>query len=99
MDVISIVIITIVSILMLPAVYVMFVKDRLEYRKAKKDIFEFVKSYKKRCTGSNRFVVSIETLQDSFREYETKIIHRVWLELIHERIIEIDPQDGVWCIR
>jgi hypothetical protein len=78
-------------------VYVFF--DKLEYRRAKKEVFAFVKSYKSRCTGNNRFEVTVASLQDSFREYDTNIINKVWLELIRERVIEQDPQDQVWCIR
>lgn len=79
--------------------YVYIVKDWMEYRQAKKEIFAFVKSYKPRCTGNNRFEVSAEILQDSFRGYNTIIISKVWLELVHERIIEQDKQDNTWCIR
>lgn len=70
-----------------------------KYEKVKREIFLFVKSYKRRCTGVNRFVVTVETLQDSFREYDTETINKVWLGLIKERIIEKDPQDGEWCVR
>lgn len=79
--------------------YVFIFKDVLEYKKAKVEIFAFVESYKKRCTDNNRFVVTVETLQDSFREYETKIIKKVWGELIDERLIVQDPLDQEWCIR
>lgn len=78
-------------------VYVL--EDWLTYRKAKGEIFAFVESYKKRCTGNNRFVVTVATLQDSFREYDTKVIEKVWHNLIDERRIVIDPQDNEWCIR
>ena len=32
------------------------------YRHAKDEIFNFVKSYKRRCTGNNRFVITVTTL-------------------------------------
>jgi transposase len=80
-------------------IYIFLIKDALDYRKAKKEIFPFVESYKKRCTGINRFVVTVETLQDSFREYNTPTINMVWLDLIKERVIEQDPQDGEWRVR
>lgn len=79
--------------------YIFTVKDIFEYRKAKTNIFAFVESHKRKCTGNNRFVVTVESLQDSFREYETKIIQKVWLDLISARLIERDPLDQVWCIR
>lgn len=79
--------------------YVFIVRDWYSYRQARKEIFEFVKSYKRRCTGNNRFVVTVETLQNSFRKYNTNVILNVWLELVNERVIEIDSQDGEWCIR
>jgi hypothetical protein len=69
------------------------------HREARKEIFAYVKAYKRRCTGNNRFVVTVPVLQDAFREYETETINKVWLELIRERIIEPDPQDGEWVIR
>lgn len=71
----------------------------LDYRKAKRDIIPFVESYKKRCTEVNRFVVTVESLQDSFREYNTETIKKVWLDLIEMKLIERDPTDGEWCIR
>lgn len=79
--------------------YIYIMRDILDYKDAKKDIFAFVESYKKRCTGNNRFLVTVESLQDSFREYDTKTINKVWLDLIKERVIEQDPQDDEWCIR
>ena len=79
--------------------YIYVVKNKMEYSKAREEIFIYVKSYKRRVTGSNRFEVSVEALQDVFREYETEIINKVWLELIKERVIEQDPNDNVWCVR
>lgn len=79
--------------------YVTVIRDWLDYRQARKEIFAFVKSYKRRCSGANRFVVTVETLQDSFRTYSTSIILNVWLELVKERVIEIDKEDQEWCIR
>ena len=79
--------------------YNMTLKDWIDYRRAKKEITAFVKSYKQKCTGNNRFVVTVETLQDSFREYNTSIILKVWLELVSEHVIVTDPEDQVWCIR
>lgn len=79
--------------------YIYYVKGALEYKKAKEEIVPWVRSYKWKCTGANRYIVTVETLQNSFLEYETTIIERVWLDLIHERLIELDPHDGVWCIK
>ena len=72
---------------------------KMAYVKAKAEIFSFVKSYKMRCTESNRFVVTVPELQNIFREYETEIIVGVWLELVKEHVIEQDLRDGEWCIR
>jgi hypothetical protein len=80
-------------------VYVFVLKDIFEYRKAKAEIFPYVESYKKKCVGVNRFVVTVPELQNIFREYETKIINRVWLDLIREHVIEKDPMDDEWCVR
>ena len=71
----------------------------MKYRKAKKEIFAFVKEHKTKCTGNNRFVVTEESLQFSFREYDKQIILNVWLDLINEHVIVMDPEDQVWCIR
>lgn len=79
--------------------YAYFGQYITDYRKAKRDIVPFVESYKRRCTGDNRFVVRVEDLQDSFREYNVEIIKKVWLDLIEMKLIEKDPVDGEWCIR
>jgi len=80
-------------------IYIHIIKPWLEYRRAKKEIVSFVISYKRRCTGNNRFIVTVESLQDSFRTYNVSVITEVWLDLVHERVIEMDPQDQEWCIR
>ena len=71
----------------------------IDYRKAKKEIIAYVKSYKRRCSSNNRFIVTVESLQDSFREYDVRTIEKVWLELIRLRLIEEDPKDNEWCVR
>lgn len=80
-------------------VYIYWWQDRAAYKQARQEIFMFVDLYKVRCRGNNRFVVTVATLQDSFREYDTKIIERVWQELVDERKIVTDPQDNEWCVR
>lgn len=80
-------------------VYWVWFRDTGTKSNAREDIFEYVKAYKRRCTGANRFVVTVETLQDSFREYETVVINAVWMELVKEHVIERDPEDGEWCVR
>ena len=92
-------IMAVLTIVGLGYTYIYVIKDWFEYRQAKRDIFDFVKSYKKRCNGANRFEVTVESLQDSFRIYNTTIITNVWLELIAERVIEQDPMDSLWCVR
>ena len=76
-----------------------YVVDWFAYRRARKDIFAFVESYKRKCTGNNRFIVTVESLQDSFREYNTNVITKVWLDLVHNHTIQTDPQDGEWVVR
>jgi hypothetical protein len=81
-------------------VYFYWLQDWLMYRKAKEEIFEYVHRYKGRCTGgSNRFLVNVEVLQGIFVEYDTETIHKVWLELVDQRIVEQDPLDHTWCVR
>jgi hypothetical protein len=80
-------------------IYVYSIRDWVDYRQARKEIFAFVKAHKQKCTGNNRFVVTVESLQYSFREYNTNIILNVWLDLINEHVIVSDPEDQVWCIR
>lgn len=80
-------------------VYMYFIKDWVDYRRAKIEIVSYIKMYKRRCTGNNRFIVTIETLQNAFREYDTLVIEKVWLELVHEKLIEQDIQDNTWCVR
>lgn len=81
------------------ALYMYYLKDWVDYRRAKIEIESYVKAYKRRCTGNNRFEVTVETLQDVFREYDTKVINRVWLELIDGKLVVQDPYDQTWCIR
>lgn len=80
-------------------IWCLWIGKWLEYRKAKSAIIPWVESYKKRCTAQNRFVVTVETLQDSFREFDTPTIERVWKILIDKRAIQQDPIDNEWCIR
>lgn len=73
---------------------------RIRYaRIAKEQIFSYVKSYKGRCTGANRFIVTPEVLQNVFLEYDIVLIEHVHQELINDRIIERDPTDQEWCVR
>ena len=90
---------TLVFSLLYYAIVVYLLQDWMAYRRAKKEIFAFVDSYKRKCTGNNRFVVTVSTLQDSFREYDTKVIEKVWQELVDNRKIVTDPQDQEWCVR
>jgi len=71
----------------------------LSYKHVERDIKDWVISYRKRCTDNNRFIVTVETLQNSFREYDTSQIEYAWASLVKERIIEQDPVDQEWCIR
>ena len=71
----------------------------IRYQKAKEEIFNYVRSYKGRCSGANRFLVTISDLQDAFREYDTPLIEKVFQELIKNRVIERDPMDQEWCVK
>lgn len=75
-----------------------FIKH-LRYRSAEREITEWVRGYKRRCTGNNRFIVTRETLQDSFREYDSNVIDHVFNKLIANNMIQQDPMDQEWCIR
>ena len=73
---------------------------RIRYKRiAKEQIFSYVKSYKGRCTGANRFIVTPKELQNIFLEYDIVLIEQVHQELINDRIIERDPTDQEWCVR
>jgi hypothetical protein len=89
----------IIWLILAVVVYGYWVKGWVDYRRARRDIFEYVKGYKRRCTGNNRFVVTVPILQNAFREYNTDVITKVWIELVKERVIEQDSQDNEWCIR
>ena len=80
-------------------IYIYWWSDKTEYKKAKKEIFEYVKARKSRCSGANRFVVTVPVLQEVFPEFETKIIDKVWQDLVSDRVIQQDPQDQEWCLR
>lgn len=79
-------------------IWTFLLKDWLDYRKARKEIFMFVNGYRRRVVGNNRFVVTVETLQNSFREYDTATVERVWEELVKKRVIYQDRMDNEWCI-
>lgn len=85
--------------LMLFAVFVGWYRKVRHYQVAKLKIFKYVKAYKGRCTGVNRFLVNEFELQNAFREYNIDIIEKVFQELIIHRVIERDPTDQEWCIR
>lgn len=72
---------------------------QIMFDKFYEEVKSYVEGYRRRCVGNNRFVVSLETLQDVFREYDTETIRKAWLRLIEDRIIEEDPVDGEWCIK
>lgn len=99
LSIIMIVVGVIGLVLVLIVIYVYFIKGESEYNKAKKEIIPFIESYRKRVSGNNRFVVTQESLQDSFREYDIETIKKVWMDLIEMKLIEKDVMDGEWCIR
>jgi len=70
-----------------------------DYKRARTEIFAYVDAYKRKCSGANRFIVTVEALQDAFREYDTPTINKVWLELVKERVIERDSDDNEWCLK
>ncbi len=70
-----------------------------QFYKAKKLIIPWLKNYREVCNGQNRFLVSVELLQDRFREFDTVTIEQVFDELITQGIVVRDPYDGEWCIR
>jgi len=88
------------SVIVVAFVYFYWLEKWFMYRKAKKEIFNYARKYKDRCTGgANRFVVTVDELQGIFIEYDTEVINKVWLDLIDQRIVEQDPLDKTWCIR
>lgn len=99
MDIVLWILLAVVVVLSGVFIYIFVLKDKHEYKKAKAEIFPFVESYKRKCTGNNRFVVTVNSLQNAFRSYETKIINKVWLDLVKERVIEKDPMDDEWCVK
>ena len=92
-------IISIISGLMLLTIVIGWYHRIRHYQKAKVEIFKYVKAYKSKCTGMNRFIVSEYELQNVFREYNMDLIEKVFQELINHRIIERDPTDQEWCVR
>ena len=69
------------------------------YKKAKDEIFNYVKRYKYKCTGANVFPVTVELLQNAFIEYDTELIKKVHKDLINEKVIEWDTTYYDWCIK
>ena len=91
----SVAIIAVVGIVVYRAYY----KKYGEYKEAKEEIFRYVKKYKRRCTGNNVFPVTVENLQDAFREYDTVMIEKVHNDLITEHIIQWDVSYQEWCVK
>lgn len=89
----------IICIIVFVILYMYIFRYWFDYRKAKKEIIPYVQSYKRRCTGVNKFEVTVQSLQDSFREYDVKTIEKVWLDLVNAKVIERDPMDNEWCVR
>lgn len=79
-------------------IYEVFIRDLLQYRKAKRDVYAIMMSYKARTTGQNRFIVTVETLSQVFPDYDRQVLSRIWLELVHEKIVRQDVIDNEWVI-
>lgn len=88
-----------IAFMMVGIVWMVWIDRWLTYRRAKREITPWVQSYKARCRGNNRFVVTVPDLQDAFREYDTDTLKKVWNHLVNEKIIQQDPMDNEWCIR
>lgn len=99
MKVTSILSLVFLSIFIGYCVYVIYIHDWIEYRKARRDIVPWVESYKRRCTGNNRFVVTPAELQNCFTEYDYQTIKKVWQYLISHNVIRRDEMDGEWVIK
>lgn len=78
--------------------FIWWIRDK-EYKKAKKEIFNYVKLYKRRCTGVNVFPVTVYILQNIFREYDTETIEKVHKDLVKENVIRWDMIYSDWCIK
>lgn len=89
----------IISGLMLLSIVIGWYRKFRYYQTAKSEIFKYVKSYRGRCTGANRFLVRVPDLQDAFREYDTIMIEKIHEELIQHNLISRDPIDQEWCVR
>ena len=74
-------------------------QDWIEYRRAHREIFAYMKKYSNRCGKANRFIVTIEVLQEIFNEYDTVTLTKIWEELVDKKIVMRDPADDEWCIR
>lgn len=88
-----------VLILVYGLLYLVWLESWLDYRRARKEVIPWVQSYKARCRGNNRFVVTVPDLQDAFREYGTDTLEKVWKDLVNQKIIQQDPMDNEWCVR
>lgn len=95
----SILYIILVGVLAIVAFMGVWWVNKRAYKKAKNEIFDYVKSYKRLCTENNRFIVTPSELQNAFREYDILLINRVFQELINEKIISQDPMDQEWSVR
>lgn len=79
-------------------VLMFFVYGQARWRLAKYKVFKHVKSYRVKCTGTNRFVVTPETLAEVFPEYNEGMIYSLWIALMEDKVIE-QHIDGEWCVK
>ena len=75
-----------------------FIADILEYRRAKREIFEWVEYHRRKIRSDNRYALTAEELKTYFPEYDINVIYDVWEALISEGRVMRHPFGGAWSI-
>jgi len=76
-----------------------FISYPIRLRKAWNDVDETLWDYQARTGDENRFLVSIQHLQEVFPEHKKDVMRICWKRLRDEGRIFQDPLDGAWVLR
>lgn len=63
------------------------------------EVVDWLRDYRRRLTGGNRFVINELLLRSHFPEYGHAVVSKVWRRIKDEQLIVIDDKDGEWCIK
>lgn len=65
----------------------------------KREVVFMILDYRQRLTGSNRFLLDEDILEEIYPSYDDDVRREVWQQLVVEQFVTSDPMDGLWCVR